>query len=125
MLLQIFIISVFVAGISVAWRNLLWDIKPLDNFVGRFPYFFSKALRCGFCFTFWTALVVVLVANPLQGFSTNYISNGLVWIVGLVDIFVGWVVVAMIAVIIRFFYVVLQETVHYQVHFLRKDEHKH
>lgn len=127
MLIQLLITSLFVAGIAVCWRNLQTDLNALSSALSKLPYLLRKPLTCGFCFTFWAALATALIANPLAGVSGLWQTSVPAAWQPLADLFVGWVVVGMLAVIIRFGYVVLQELVHYQVHHLRHStsDHKH
>lgn len=127
MILDTLIISLAVAGTAVLWRNLLHDVRWLRESVNRLWYPFKRALACGFCFTYWLALFAVLAANPLQSWEipTQFIlSNELSWIL---HILIGWMVVGIVAAIIRFSYAALQETVHWQVHTLNSHgkHHKH
>jgi hypothetical protein len=125
MILQLIVTSIFVAGIAVCWRNLQTDLPCLSKLLNELPWGWRKPLTCGFCFTFWVALVTTLIANPLTGVSVSFNANLPASWFFLTDIFVGWVTVGMLAVIVRFGYVVLQELVYYQVHHLRHNEHQH
>ncbi len=113
-----------IAGIAVLWRNLLHDLPKLKQFTHSLPWFFRKALNCGFCFTFWISLFFVIIFNPLHDWLPPfrfYIPYSF-----LLNILCSWMTVGIGAVIIRFGYVALQELVHYQVHELNREEgHSH
>lgn len=125
MFLSLTLISMAVAGLAVCWRNLQNDIPALANAVGKLPYVLKKGLRCGFCSTFWFSLVAVLLVEPLPCWDLPLrfaVSPEFYFVL---RTFALWMMVGMYSVIIRFAYVVLQETVHYQVHHLRHKDHQH
>lgn len=124
MIITIFLTGAFVAGVAVLWRNLIYDNKGLrDALHTRLPKTIQTALTCGFCFTFWFALLTVLILNPLQGWQLPLrfaIAPAFLFIF---QLFSSWMIVGVIAAIIRFSYVALQELVHYQVHVQNKRDH--
>ncbi len=125
MFLNLTFYAMAVAGLAVCWRNLLVDLPGLARVVDRLPYLLRKSLRCGFCSTFWLALVTVLLFEPLPQWTVvvrfTFLQNG----APIFSLFAVWMIVGLYAVCWRFGYVVLQELVHYQVHYLRNDKHTH
>jgi len=103
------------AGIAVLWRKVLVDHPYIQNIIQANLGYFSNALLCGLCFTYWISLGFVLVYNPIQfQFPLHHYAQ----------FFFSWMAVAFGAVFLRFLYVAIQEIVHYQVHHLRGD-HTH
>ncbi len=112
---QSIILSVLtISGVAVLWRKLLHDHPQWKEWiVFRMPVL-SKALTCGLCFTYWLAFFFVLWRNPIPNWTHSVLIT---------HFFLSWMVVAFVAVFLRFLYVSLQELVHYQVHVLRGEHH--
>jgi len=109
-----------VAGIAVLWRNWLEDHKNFKKWIEKYSGGFSKALTCGSCFTYWIALFVTLVVQPLS-FWTPVGDTVLFYV--FINILLQWMALSWLSVFLRFAYVALQELVNYQVHTLRNHDH--
>jgi hypothetical protein len=99
---QLFFIAAFSAFVALAWKNALNDFPRMRGWIrGHFAFIPRKLLLCGFCFTSWLSLAVILtVAYPAS-----------LW-----ALFSTWAAVALIAVALRNSIIALEEFVHYEVH---------
>jgi hypothetical protein len=103
-----FISATTLAGIAVLWRNWLADHQSWKMQLQKHLGVVGRALTCGSCFTYWIALIFVLLFNPIGFLLKGYtllISYGIQWMS------LGWN-----AVFLRFLYVFLQESVEAVVH---------
>lgn len=115
MLTEFFFSCLFVAGVSVLWRNMREDLPKIDTlFLNRLPWIFRKSLKCGYCFTMWFAFFFLCVFQPLEDWiPPNHLSPSLIPIV---RFFFHWIVLGFLSAAIRFVYVIWQERVHDIVH---------
>lgn len=91
------------AGATVLWRNWLSDHPSWKRWLEKYLGIASRAFTCGSCFTYWIALIYVIAFNPLGGpFLISYPLQ--------------WMSLAWSAVVLRFGYVFLQESVNKLVH---------
>ncbi len=124
--MDIIFVSLSVAGAAVLWRNILRDWPALSQFLRNHTHpLVNKSLQCGFCFTYWIGLIAVTIMNPLSVWAVPFrfyinplFSRGIHFIL-------SWMIVGIISVTVRFFYVILQETVHYFVHHINPDPNHH
>ena len=112
---EYFISIATIAGFTIIWRNWLEDHESWKNFIQNNLSFIGKAFLCGSCFTYWMSLLYVLCIKPIANiFSVSFSTY----------IFFSWMAISYGSVLLRFFYVMIQEVVHYQMHHIR-DTHKH
>lgn len=110
--MEILFTTTAVAGGAVLWRNWLEHHENWKNYLKKKLGVFNKALLCGSCFTYWLALFALLINNP---FEQNIKSDFLFF-------FASWMSIAYIAVLMRFSYILIQESVSEKVH---RHDHKH
>ncbi len=114
--MTLFVYIFAIAGLSVVWKNLQDDLTWVEKGIKKFPWIVWKVLSCGFCFTFWLTLAVVLIFDPLETWAITGMSQ--FWhVVG------SWMSLGMAAAIIRTNYVLLQAKLHYQMHINQGTEH--
>lgn len=99
-------------------RNVIDDFPALEKFLyitlgGKG----SKAITCGFCFTYWAALIYILIFHPLSAYFLPGIFG--------FDILFEWFIFAFVAVAFRSAYLLLQEIIYYFVHVLNQKKHYH
>ena len=103
--------ALVVASIAILWRSTLKKKPELaDKIQKTFPFFLGTAITCGLCFTFWAAFFFVLTFNPFSPafFEFNHFSD----LAGsLAHFFLSWMLIGVTALVIRFSYAILEETV--------------
>lgn len=123
MIINLFIISISVAGFAILWRNLIYDSPNLRANLKKVPNFLHIALTCGFCFTFWISLVAAILFDPFQAWQVPFRIVALAPLSPLFEYIASWMAVGTFAAMIRFAYIAIQEFVHYEVHHLNHREH--
>lgn len=113
-MLNYFFFITAIAGFAVIWRNWINDHTLWKSFIQEHLGVIGHALLCGSCFTYWISLICILFYNPVPHMFMMPVF---------VEHLFSWMSVSYGAVLLRFFYVMIQETVHYQVHILREDHH--
>lgn len=121
-----------IGSFSVIWRKLLNDLPRLRNLIGKHaPYPISRALTCGFCFTYWLSLGSLSIFNPLNdGFPPVQAIVPAV-LFPFIYIFVSWMMLGFVALLWRSLFVIIQELIDYQMYTWNKQfhpldpEHKH
>lgn len=103
-----FLYTTAIAGLAVLWRNWLADHPNWKSLIERKLGTKSKVLTCGSCFTFWLALVVIIILKPLN-------QN--------LHIIIQWFSVGFSSVFLRFLYVLIQEKVSKLVHEGKHHQH--
>jgi hypothetical protein len=101
-IINLFISASIVAGIGMLWRRLFKDSARLQSVSQKnLPSLVFGALECPFCFTFWTALAVSLMLNPLSGwiFPLRFTSPS--WLVMIVQLFFSWMALGTAAILVR------------------------
>lgn len=126
-MIQNFILTaLFTASIAVVWRNLLTDIPALHAWIGNnLPRVLSKAIRCGFCSTYWISFIVVIIFNPFGEYMPLLRISMPDFLLHIGAFLFAWMSVGMVAVFIRFIYIAIQEFVHYELHTLNKEDSPH
>jgi hypothetical protein len=125
MITNLFLSAAAIAGFAVIWRNLLQKSKSLQSFLNtNFPYFLSYALQCGSCFTYWLTLLFLVFFNPLKNWSLPVEFEINKTISELLMFLINWMILALVAVTMRFVYVAIQEIVNYFTH-QRQAHHQH
>ena len=88
-------IYISIAGLSALWKNLL-DEPLILRTVKRLPYVVSRALTCGFCFTYWLSLIVLLIMDNFTFDSIlSFIKN--------------WMILSLISASLYYLFMILQE----------------
>jgi len=78
--------------------------------------FYAPAFLCGTCFTYWSALAYVLIANPLAGWQmpvANYIP---LMLIPAIKFLASWMALGFSALFFRFALVLMNETVDHFTH---------
>ena len=123
MLTQLFISACAVAGFAVIWRNWLAQHKKAELFLKEQLRGFSRVLTCGSCFTYWLALAMTLVHDPVPSFAwTVFPREGIFY--DAPRVLISWMALAYVSVLLRFAYVLIQEKVSTLVHAHEKS-HSH
>jgi hypothetical protein len=103
MIFILFSYGAFIAMISLIWKETLNTFPALKSAIRRrLNVIARKPLFCGFCFTSWVALFVLIIFNPMPG----------------VNFLVAWMTLAAVALLIRSAIIALEELVHWEVHIL-------
>ena len=113
MIITLLVYVFAIAGLSVAWKNLQDALDWLAKLLKSLPWVLWKVLTCGYCFTMWLTLAVVLIFDPLKPWAVSNLPY-------FVHIFGSWMAMGIAAAIIRTNYVMLQAKLHYQMHVLNK-----
>jgi len=119
------IITIAVAGTSILWKNLLGHTPSVAKFVNKIPYPIDHALRCGFCITYWMALVAVIIFNPLSFWEPSIRFEILEPLKSFLHLFVSWFSIGILAAILRFIQALLQETVYHLTQKFQNTPHIH
>lgn len=116
-----FISASALAGLAVLWRNWLEDHPRWKEWLHGNLGIVARAMTCGSCFTFWITLAFVLVFDPFR-FSFIAVPPFAVlpWPI---SYFLQWMSLGYGAVLLRFFYVLIQEAVSILVHRFRGHIH--
>lgn len=102
-----------IAGFAVIWRNWINDHLKYKNAIEKILGSYKKILLCGSCFTYWVALIVTIINNPLKDLWRDSDKKIFYFIA-------SWMAIAYVSVFLRFLYVLIQENVHNLMH-----EHNH
>ncbi len=116
MLLNFFLSSLVVAGISVLWRGVRTRHNAVRQFFKKFLGFYAPAFLCGTCFTYWIALVYVIVANPLGSWQMPIAGYMPVAIIPIITFIASWMALGFSALFLRFALVLMNETVDHFTH---------
>lgn len=107
MFFNLFIISCLVAFISLIWKETLNTFPALKNMIRKhLSVIARKPLFCGFCFTSWLALLVLIFVRIFLSLFLD------------INFFLAWATIALTAIFIRSVIIALEELVHWQVHTL-------
>ena len=99
-----FIVGMSVAFLSLVWKETVNTFPSLRAFIRRhLSVLARKPLFCGFCATSWIAF-----------FATLAIGRAAT----LIDFFLTWFGIAVIALVIRHVIILLEEATHWAVHTL-------
>lgn len=109
MFINYFLSIVSIAGVAVLWRNLLRDLPHLKKFVRSLPNLLSRALLCGFCFTYWFSFLFLFIFNPLTGWEAPFRDFLPIYFYPALTFLFSWLAISFGAVFLRFLYAFLQE----------------
>ena len=110
MIFNLIMTALAIGSFAVIWRKLLNDLPQLRDGITKYiPYPASRALMCGFCFTYWLSLGSLIIFNPLNG----WLPPTQPFIPPVIDpfvyIFFSWMVLGFTALLWRSLFVVIQE----------------
>jgi hypothetical protein len=106
-----------IASVAVLVRNTIESVPRLETMIKKTLGRASRAVTCGFCFTYWLAFFYVwFFGSPHRYFTFSF---------RLFDLIFQWLILAFVAVVFRFGYVAIQELVNYQVHQLNVKRFHH
>ncbi len=124
MTIQIIFVAITIASWSIVWRKMLHDLPQLKQWIAKhISYPLSHAVICGFCFTYWTSLIAVLIFNPLDSWQLPLRSILPALIKNLIHLFASWMIVAFVAITFRYLFVVIQELLDYEMYVMNKHFH--
>lgn len=123
MIFNFILVSMLVATFSLLVRNyFVAHKKKKVKIQESLPHWLSHAITCGFCNTYWLALITMtLLVNPFDKIDlpvTSLFGDGS--IKRLAIFMIGWAALGLTAALWRFTYVLLQEMVFHLVHILNK-----
>jgi hypothetical protein len=116
MLFNFFISSLIVAGISVLWRGIRTRHKAVRIFFKKQCGFYAPAILCGTCFTYWSALLLILIANPLANWHMPIAGYVPFQLAAFITFFACWMALGFSALFLRFALVLMNETVDHFTH---------
>ncbi len=126
MLINFFLSSFVVAGVSVLWRAIRMRHGAVVKFLRTKFGFFATAFLCGFCFTYWTAFVYLLVFNPLKPWAFPFRFPLPLPLQSTIEFLASWMALGFVAVSFRFIFVLLKELVdHFTHHINPNPNHTH
>jgi hypothetical protein len=118
------ITSFAVGSFSVIWRKLLNDLPRFrKNIDTHIPYPISRALICGFCFTYWLSLASLLIFDPLKGWLPPLQTIVPTELSPFIYICFSWMTLGFIALLWRSLFVIIQELIDYQMYTWNKEFH--
>lgn len=113
-----------IGGFAVIWRKLLNDLPQLrDGIRNHIPYPLSRALVCGFCFTYWLSLASLAVFDPLGAWLpplTPFMPPALD---PLIHLGLSWMMLGFVALLWRSLFVIIQEFIDYQMYTWNREFH--
>ena len=109
----LFLSALAVSGAAILWRKILVDHPRLKAAIQQRMGYWSGMLLCGSCFTYWLGLAFTLLFDPLSEWS---ISAKHIWFSRIVHYGISWMALSSLSLMLRFGYVLLQQTVHDKVH---------
>lgn len=102
MILNIILSSTAIAGIAMVWGRVLKNSPWLQEKLARvLPSLIYRALRCTFCFTFWTALFFSIIFDPLTGWLPPFRIAFAEPFTSFASITLGWMIMGTLALGIR------------------------
>jgi hypothetical protein len=114
MFINIIFSSLCIAGIAIIWREVLMQNPNIKEWILRFiPFPFGKAITCGFCFTYWLSLFVVVCIDPLSGWLPPFRFPVYSFFVPFVQILSSWMIIGTIALTLRFLNIFIHEIIHF------------
>lgn len=116
MLIDFLFSSLVVAGIAILWRALRMRHKIFARFFKKHLGFFSTAILCGFCFTYWTSFFFLLIFNPLSEWMPPMRHNLPDNIETIFHFLMSWMALSFAAVTLRFMFALLLEAVDHYTH---------
>jgi len=132
MIFNLVMTGLAVGSFSVIWRKLLNDLPRFRKGIKKYiPYPVSRALICGFCFTYWLSLGSLIVFNPLGGWLPPLRAIIPVALNPLIYIFISWMILGFTALLWRSFFVIIQELIDYEMYTWNREfypidpDHKH
>jgi hypothetical protein len=113
-----------IGSVSVIWRKLLNDLPRLrKNISEHVPYPISRALTCGFCFTYWLSLESLIIFNPLNGWLPPLQAIVPAQLSLFIYICFSWMALGFVALLWRSLFVIIQELIDYQMYTWNKQFH--
>jgi hypothetical protein len=113
-----------IGSLAIIWRKLLNDLPRLREGIKIYiPYPISRALVCGFCFTYWLSLGSLVVFNPLGGWLPPIQPFIPAMLDPMIYILVSWMLLGFIALLWRSLFVILQELIDYEMYAWNREFH--
>jgi biopterin-dependent aromatic amino acid hydroxylase len=101
-----------IGSFAVIWRKLLNDLPRLRDFIQkRIPYPLSRALMCGFCFTYWLSLASLIIFDPLNGWLPPLQGFTSPTLHPFAYLFLSWMLLGFVALLWRSLFVIIQELI--------------
>jgi hypothetical protein len=124
MILNLIMTGLAIGSFAVIWRKLLNDAPRLRNGIkAHIPYPISRALTCGFCFTYWLSLVSLIIFNPLNGWLPPLQSVIPSTLIPFIYLSVSWMTLGFISLLWRSLFVIIQEFIDYEMHTWNRQFH--
>lgn len=124
MIFNIVMAGLAIGSFAVIWRKLLNDLPRLRDSIKKYiPYPISRALVCGFCFTYWLSLVSLVVFNPLGDWLPPLQSIVPVALDPFIYISISWMILGFIALLWRSLFVIIQELIDYEMYTWNREFH--
>ncbi len=109
--------GLIIGSITVIWRKLLNDLPSLrEGIKAHVPYPISRALTCGFCFTYWFSLGALIVFNPLNGWLPTMQPIVPSILDPFIYLFISWMILGFTALLWRSLCVIIQEFIDYEMY---------
>ena len=110
MIFNLIMTGLIIGSFAVIWRKLLNDLPQLrEGIKTHIPYPLSRALTCGFCFTYWFSLGSLIIFNPLNGWLPPMQPIIPSMLGPSIYLSVSWMLLGFIALLWRSLFVMIQE----------------
>ena len=124
MIFNLIMTGLIIGSFAVIWRKLLNDLPQLrEGIKTHIPYPLSRALTCGFCFTYWFSLGSLIIFNPLNGWLPPMQPIIPSMLGPSIYLSVSWMLLGFIALLWRSLFVMIQEFIDYEMYVWNKQFH--
>jgi hypothetical protein len=113
-----------IGSFAVIWRKLLNDLPRLREGIMKYiPHPASRALTCGFCFTYWLSLGSLIVFDPLGGWLPPIRQFIPATVASFIYVFCSWMILGFTALLWRSLFVIIQELIDYEMYTWNREFH--
>lgn len=112
-ILNLLLLSLALSGLGVLSWTWLTDHPNTSSWLKSHTPFIAKILHCGVCLMFWTALIALILFNPLSIWGLPWRLDVALSIKNVIHFMISWLILASLAIFWRYFILVWIEVLKY------------